>query len=145
MNPYGLFSCPYCGRDSFEPDHERHCDGRQGGLEPDEVPTTPQDLDQARGARDQAIAEVEANAAESFKDAAADAIYRVARARALFVIDDVWAARATWPQTHDKRAMGAAILQAKRDRLIAPTSEFRSTAQVFRHAAPVRVWRSLVA
>jgi hypothetical protein len=143
MQPF--FMCPYCGGDPLEPNHEARCDGRQGGIEPDEVPTTPQDLDEARSARDHAIAEVEAGADESFYDAALETIHRVARVRSTFVIDDVWAARASWPRTNDKRAMGAAMLQAKRDRLIVPTSDFRSTAQVFRHAAPVRVWRSLVA
>lgn len=143
MQPF--FRCPYCGGDPLEPNHEQYCDGRQGGLEPDEIPTPPQDLDQAKGARDHAIAEVAAGAAESFWDVAIETIYQVARVRATFVIDDVWAARATWPPTNDRRAMGAAMLQAKREGLIIPTSDFRSTAQVFRHAAPVRVWRSLVA
>ena len=138
------FLCRYCGGDPFEPDHEARCDGRQGGREPDAILTSPQDLDQARDARDQAIAEVEAGAAETFLDVALATIDRVARARLLFVIDDVWAARRTWPATHDKRAMGAAMIQAKRAGQIIPTSEFRSTAQVLRHAAPVRVWRSLV-
>ena len=135
------FRCLYCGGDPLEPDHELYCDGRQGGRDD---PTTPQDLDEAKAARDHAIAEVEAGATESFFDTAIATIHGIARARSTFVIDDVWAARPTWPKTHDKRAMGAAMLHAKRDGWIVPTSDFRSTAQVLRHAAPIRVWRSLV-
>lgn len=135
--------CIFCGGDPTEPNHWEFCDGRQGGRV-EEIPTPLLDLADAKAARNDALAEVEINAAEAFYETAQLTIALVARVRPTFIIDDVWAARSSWPATHDRRAMGAAMLQAKRDGLIMPTDDFRLTAQVLRHAAPVRVWRSLV-
>jgi hypothetical protein len=141
MNEY---RCLFCGWNADEPDHLKTCDGRQGGRDDEVTPPPVLDLQQARDARNEGIARVEDHATDLFMVAAGQAIYELARIRLCFVIDDVWAIRSNWPQTHDKRAMGAAMLQAKRDRIIAPTEDFRPSAQRQCHANPRRVWRSLI-
>jgi hypothetical protein len=103
------------------------------------------DLLSAQVARDEAVALGDLHAAELFRVAAFAAVDRVARARARFIVDDVWAAMgAAAPSTHDKRAMGAVMQRACKVRLIAPTADFQPSAQRQCHANPRRVWRSLV-
>ena len=37
--------CIFCGGDRSAPDHDQYCDGRQGGVEPDDPPTESADDD----------------------------------------------------------------------------------------------------
>jgi hypothetical protein len=135
--------CLFCGGDASEPDHWRTCDGRQGHVEAEE-PGPVLDAVAARQARDAGIAQVEAHADETFQEAALAAVHQVAYQRATFCVDDVWATRATWPETHDRRALGAVMQTARRLEWIEPTDQFVCTTQRASHAAPVRVWRSLL-
>jgi len=102
------------------------------------------DAARARDERDQAIGSVEANASEEFKVAALSSLHELALERAMLCADDVWLMRSKWPPTHDKRALGPVFLTAKRNRWIEPTDTFKPTAQVARHAIPIRYWRSLI-
>src|SRR6478609_9146051 len=100
---------------------------------------------EAAKARDMAIATV-ARANSLFINDASAAIERVASRRRTFIVDQVWDdldQRATWKPT-DRRAMGAAMLEAERLGIIRKTDEFRARAQKQCHANPRRVWESLV-
>lgn len=99
---------------------------------------------EARAARDEAIDRVVEHADGDFIDQAIIAIGRVAATREEFIVDEVWKEIDPSAQTHEKRAMGAAMQMAKKGGLIAPTDRFSPSEQVQCHANPRRVWRSLV-
>lgn len=146
--------CLFCGGDLWEPDHDAHCDGKQGGRDdepdpPDDIPSPSTmapllDADLAKDVRDAAIEMVDDGATEDFKAAALTEVHRLALEREMFCSDDVWARRRYWPYTHDKRALGPVFLIAKRNQWIMPTEVFKPTAQVRSHASPMRFWRSLI-
>lgn len=97
-------------------------------------------------ARDEAIAQVEANAEPAWKQACRDAIRELAICKAEITTDDVWeyleAEQVELP--HEVRAMGALMLQAGRQGLIVATDRYRNSGRVACHARPIRVWASLV-
>jgi hypothetical protein len=141
--------CLFCAGDRSEPDHERFCDGRQGGrLEPpvlvDLTPGPVLDSAAARAARDVGIRRVDAHASEDFQTMADHVIETVAHDTPEFTSDDVWKRRAEWPITRDRRALGPAFLRAQRRQIIVDSGAFTRTAQVNSHASPARIWRSLV-
>lgn len=102
-------------------------------------PPTP-----AATARDRALAQVADHACEGFIDLAVLAVERVARKRAAFIVDDVWAEFDDAATTHDKRAMGPVMAIARQLGYIAPTADFVASKQVQCHANPRRVWKSLI-
>lgn len=69
-------------------------------------------------------------------------VEQVARTNRTFIVDAVWEAGLGKPA--EARAIGAVMKWAQRERLIAPTPEFRPSAQRGCHRVPRRVWRSLV-
>jgi hypothetical protein len=94
-----------------------------------------------REARDDAIDRVEKNnelAAEALLAVAAD----VARERAYFTSDDVWAAADI--SAREPRVMGAVMRRVLRDGLAEPLQETRQGHRGINHARPQRLWRSLV-
>lgn len=94
-------------------------------------------------ARDQALARVEANADQDWKDRARAVIQELARTRVYFTTDDVWQELAKQDvETHEPRAIGALMRQAAADHLIAPTNRYEPSARPACHGRPVRVWRS---
>ena len=97
----------------------------------------------AEGAREEAIARVGAHAAPDFKTAAARIIDRLAKERTSFTTDDVWALLPEGCETHEPRAMGAAMRAAAKSYVIAPTDRTVNSTRPACHARPVRVWRSL--
>lgn len=94
--------------------------------------------------RDEAVARVEAHAAPAFMPQALAAIERVARMYPIFIVDAVWLELGSSAPTHEKRAMGAAMTEARRRGLIAPTDQFEPSGQPQCHANPRRVWQSRI-
>jgi hypothetical protein len=116
-------------------------DKRQGSLF---NPPPRLNIEAARAARDAGIAQVESAATDGFKADAAAAIYRSAQDHHEFIVDEVWKAMPDAPRTGDNRAMGAAMLAAKKAGWIEPTGRWVSSAQTQCHANPRQVWRSLL-
>jgi hypothetical protein len=137
-------TCLFCGGDLGEDNHWQHCDGRQGAVEARWERGPVLNRIAACAERDIALARVEAHATESFSEAARAAVHHLALTRSRFCVDDVWASRESWPETPDRRALGTVMQRAAREQWIVPTAEFVNTAQRARHAAPVRIWQSLI-
>lgn len=129
--------CLFCGGDVDAPTHREQHERAEKRF----------DRESARSARDHAIARVERHADDGFNDAALGAIVRVAQRDERFIVDAVWQELARTDaqlSTHERRAMGAVMLRAARENVIAPTEDFRASAQRHCHANPRRVWRSLI-
>lgn len=109
--------------------------------------TLQMDLVEAWAARDEAVRRVALNAPQDWKDAALKAVFEIANTWESFTTDDVvdFLERVEAPQTHELRALGAIMQSAQREGWISPTDRFRATKRKSRHAAPVRIWRSLIA
>jgi len=106
---------------------------------------------------DNKIEAVGQNADPDWMRAAHHAVIAVARRYTRFTTDDVWqelhnrnvaswAATGTWVKhsTHDNRAMGAIMRQAKKDGICEPTGGYQQSTRDVCHGRPVRVWRSLL-
>ena len=102
-------------------------------------------------ARDNALVQGERHADPDWKKAAEIAIRKTAEELNEFIVDHVFE-RMNWSdaygktgiKTTDQRAMGALILAAARQKLIARTDRFLPSFNRAHHACPRRVWRSLV-
>lgn len=92
--------------------------------------------DDARDARDAAIAQVHAHNVAWIENHALPAIRRM---RGAFSTDDLWRVIDVAPP--EPRAMGAALVQARRLGWISPTADYRPSARVECHARPVRIWQ----
>lgn len=73
------------------------------------------------------------------------AVKATAKERSFFIVDEVWSKvdTSTIGQV-DKRAMGAAMLEAVRKGIIESTDQYRASEQKQCHGNPRRVWRSLL-
>lgn len=72
-------------------------------------------------------------------------IATLAKHNATFTTDDVWKVMSTVDATpREPRAMGAAMVTARRAGWISPTNEYRPTDAVQAHRRPIRIWKSLV-
>lgn len=98
------------------------------------------DTQESKRAADEAVERV--SATPQWWAEAYEAAERVARRMAAFTTDDVWEELGRKPA--EPRAMGAVMRTMARNGLIEPTATYRATAQVSRHHAPIRVWRSRV-
>jgi hypothetical protein len=96
----------------------------------------------AAWARDKAIAKAEGGASYAWLADAEKAIRSVAARKEHFTADDVWDTGLEPPR--ESRALGAVFVRMKRDGIIAPTDMFKLTKRRLRHAAPIRVWKSLL-
>lgn len=97
------------------------------------------------GARDAAIAQVDANAAPQFHALADAALLKTAQILPEFTVDDVWTYMPEEKITHDNRAMGAVITRAVKNRLIEHTGRTSKSRRKHCHCHPRSIWRSLVA
>jgi hypothetical protein len=99
----------------------------------------------ARAAKDEAMAQVEDNANEEWKEAALDAVWDIARTTELFTSEDVRKRlEKHYPdvRTHELRALGPVMRNAaKRDWIEKDSTGFYSAT---RHMAMCQVWRSKV-
>ena len=94
--------------------------------------------------KEEAIARVEANANEEWKQAAYLAMYFVARQQEYLTSDDVWSGLVDGSaSTHEPRAMGAILKRAAKEGIIVATDDWRVSSRPECHGRPVRVWRSL--
>lgn len=104
------------------------------------------DIVGARRERDRAIDRVDQASDDIWKRAADLAIRSVAYTRLDFTTDDVWVAlhEMAVESPTEPRALGAAMRRAQRAGLIEPTNRVEQSARPVCHAAPKRVWQSLV-
>jgi hypothetical protein len=102
------------------------------------------ETEQAEAARDEAIAQVEANADLNWMAAAHTAVVLLAINCDEFSTDEMWEALREVEPTHEPRAMGAVMRAAARHGLIVKTDRVRNSVRPECHARPVAIWRSLV-
>jgi len=97
----------------------------------------------AREARDLAVARVGRSAGVPVMDVLRKAVRETAKERSFFIVDEVWTKldMSTIGEV-DRRAMGAAMLEAARKGIIEPTDQYRAPLQKQCHGNPRRVWRS---
>jgi hypothetical protein len=91
--------------------------------------------------RDEALAQVDAHAAPEWKQLAYEAVRNVARRRASFISDDVWALT-DLPPAREDRALGPVFRKAAHDGLIRKTD--RTRPSVRSHLSGKPVWESLI-
>jgi hypothetical protein len=112
--------------------------------------TIEERLRDGRDRRDDAVQRVGAHVADDWLDYMLAVVERLARERADFASFDVTDAydrddSPTKPApAHDNRAIGHVMKTAQARGLIAPTETFVPTPVKEHHAAPKRVWRSLI-
>lgn len=98
---------------------------------------------EAKRRRDEAIKAVAANAGA---DLLHNALDRVRTRQTVFTGDDVWAELGDEADTiTEPRLLGAVLRQARSAGRIEPTAEYVPSTRPSRHAAPIRVWRTLAA
>jgi hypothetical protein len=99
------------------------------------------DLPAARAARDEAVSRVDRHAEDEWRDAALNALYRVAQEQPTLISNDLWRYVDKPPEP---RALGPLMQRGVTLGWIMPTETFRPCPSVSRHAAPARLWRSKV-
>lgn len=99
-------------------------------------------MNEAEAAKQEAIQRVGNHANEAWMEDAAWAIHIAAASRPSFTTAEVWPL--IREQTHDHRAMGAAMRIAQREGYIEPTLEWKQSDSTVNHRRPQRVWRSLI-
>lgn len=114
------------------PPHQRSV--RDGG-----TPLVIHDL--ARREQAAAIKRAEQAADEEWRYRALDALYHLALGNSEVIANDLWQ---HVEKPREPRATGALMKQAAKRGWIAPTDRFVTVPSITRHAAPVRVWRSLI-
>lgn len=122
-----------------------HNDDRQTdfGWTVDLAPRPRSSLSASKEARDEAVSRAgDAAEADGWMQIALEAIRDIAAVRDEFTADDVWQAGLEPPR--ESRALGAAFTRLQRDGVIEATAKFKTTARASRHAAPIRIWRSLI-
>jgi hypothetical protein len=104
------------------------------------------DVPAAIEAKNQAIEQVEQNAAPSWKLHCEAAIRWLAKTRPEFTTDDVWELmhQRMNPMPHEPRALGAMMTNAAKAGLIAPTDRYIPSARPVCHRNPKRIWKSLL-
>ncbi len=100
------------------------------------------DLRASDAAKTDGMARAEAHAPAGWIEQAVEKIRLVALRQALLTSDDVWTEGLSHP--HEARALGPCFTRARALGFVEPTDQFVLTAQVKRHRAPVRVWKSLL-
>lgn len=104
------------------------------------------DLPEAIKARDEAIARVDTNMDERWKQACRNAIMEIASIKAEFTTDDVWELmyQKNIDQPHENRAMGAVIREIHKLGIIKPSDRYVNSLRPECHRRPVKVWLSLI-
>lgn len=92
--------------------------------------------------RDEAMDRAESHASPEWLREAYETVRRVASRKPYFTSADIWEAGLSMP--HEPRALGPVMSSCERDGIICATREYRATNRPSRHAAPVRVWKSLL-
>ena len=103
-------------------------------------------LGASRAERDASMDAIEGSTSKAWRDAMMGLITDVAKIRKLFTSDHVFylADKRDMPFIHDRRAFRPIIKAAQRDGICRPTDHFIPCRRTSRHAAPLRVWQSLI-
>lgn len=104
----------------------------------------PTSAAKAKAERDEAVRRVQDAAELSWLARAQEAISECAASMETFTVDDVQARMVGTPPPREGRAMGAAMVWARRNGLIEATGDYRPSVQPQCHANPRQVWRSKV-
>lgn len=99
------------------------------------------ELTAAKAARDAAVETVGQNADPAWKDRAFEAVTTLAKRQPTLIANDIWT---LVERPREPRATGAVMQAARRAELIEPTDSYVPVPSRKSHAAPVRVWRSLI-
>ena len=104
------------------------------------------DYEKARLERDRALEQVDNNASTEWKQHVDLAIRELAKTVYEFTTDDVWQLLADWQieAPHEPRALGGAMTRASKNGFIVATDRVRNSQRSICHAAPKRVWKSLL-
>ena len=96
-------------------------------------------------AADDAIEQARINADQNWMVWALQSVYMIALHEPEFTTDDVWDRLAfRWPEsrTHENRAMGAIMRQARAKQWARPSNRYEPTRRKNNHGRPIRVWVS---
>ena len=104
----------------------------------------PTNAAKAKAERDEAIRRVQDSAEVTWLAKAQEAIRACAASMETFTVDDVQARMVGTPPPREGRAMGAAMVWARRNGLIEATGDYRPSTQPQCHANPRQVWKSKV-
>ena len=104
------------------------------------------DYDSGRHARNAAIGQVEKNARNEWLETAKDAVYKTARDKPEFIVDEIWKKMPVEAEvtTHDKRAMGAVVNWAVKEKYITGTGRYMPSGRITSHSVPRQIWKSLI-
>jgi hypothetical protein len=104
------------------------------------------DLDLGKADRDAAMDLIEGNTNPDWKIFMLERIKEAARMYAFFTTDHVFdlASQHNAPDVHDLRALGPLMNEAHRLGICQPTDRFELCRRRSRHAAPIRIWQSLL-
>lgn len=91
---------------------------------------------------DEAIQRAKEHADREWYGDALGIVAALARRGEAFTTDDVWAQTDPTLSTHEPRALGAVMRDARKRGWIVPTSEYRQSSRLECHGRPVRVWRA---
>lgn len=104
----------------------------------------PTSAAKAKAERDEAVRRVQDAAELSWLARAQEAISECAASMETFTVDDVQARMVGTPPPREGRAMGAAMVWARRNGIIESTGDYKPSVQPQCHANPRQVWRSKV-
>lgn len=127
-------ACPECGLAGGHTDDP--CPGRPTVAPP--LPPLPT-LAEAKQERDEAIEQADEAADEAWKRETLEALKGLATEVPSFRSDHIWQ-RVRTPR--EPRALAGVLRRAQKLGFIEPTGEFEPSVR--RHAAPCRIWRSLL-
>lgn len=92
---------------------------------------------------DKAIARAWKHADPLWLETATQVVESLASQMKEFTTDDVWSElRVLDVSTHEPRALGAVMKQAKKDGIIIATDRFVASSRVSNHGGNIRVWKS---
>ncbi len=92
-------------------------------------------------ARDEGVKNAKKGAGDDWILETLTAVRRVSRAQPEFTTDDLWV---HVDPPREPRAMGAAMVHARKLGLCDPTDRTKRSSRVKCHARPLRVWKSLL-
>ena len=107
---------------------------------------TRQDVTEARAERDKALVRVQHDGNQAFIETARTTLRAICMFKTYgthIIVDDLWTElhrMGPVPDTTDNRVMGSVMMWGRREGLIRPTEQFKTSAQIKGHATPRRVW-----
>jgi hypothetical protein len=98
---------------------------------------------QGRIAKLEAMARVETNAKEEWKDAACRAVAHLCKDRDYITSEDVWRVLKSWqiPPPREPRAMGPVLTKMVARKVIEPTGNYRQSSLPQQNARPLMIYK----